>query len=93
MERNTLYYGDCLEWMQDWVKTSRDSVDLVYLDPPFNSIMIMSFSKEKLGYDTQKPLALLKRIIKASSAEGEVVLDPFCACRSGAKGRENPARQ
>lgn len=45
-----------------------------------NSIMIMSFSKEKLGYPTQKPLALLERIIKASSNEGDVVLDPFCGC-------------
>ncbi|MCA8834621.1 MAG: restriction endonuclease [Proteobacteria bacterium] len=35
---------------------------------------------EKLGYPTQKPLALLERIIKASSAEGDVVLDPFCGC-------------
>ncbi len=45
-----------------------------------NSIMIMSFSKEKLGYDTQKPEALLERIIKASSNEGDLVLDPFCGC-------------
>lgn len=45
-----------------------------------NSIMIMSFSKEKLSYPTQKPLDLLRRIIKASSNEGDVVLDPFCGC-------------
>ncbi len=37
-------------------------------------------SKERLGYPTQKPLALLDRIIKASSNEGDVVLDPFCGC-------------
>ncbi|BCW95645.1 MAG: restriction endonuclease subunit M [Fimbriimonadales bacterium] len=36
--------------------------------------------KERLGYPTQKPLALLERIIQASSNEGEVVLDPFCGC-------------
>jgi site-specific DNA-methyltransferase (adenine-specific) len=35
-------------------------------------------SKERLGYATQKPEALLERIIKASSNEGDVVLDPFC---------------
>ncbi|MBV9020234.1 MAG: site-specific DNA-methyltransferase, partial [Ktedonobacteraceae bacterium] len=34
--------------------------------------------KERLGYPTQKPLALLERIIKASSKEGDIVLDPFC---------------
>lgn len=35
---------------------------------------------EGLGYPTQKPEALLERIIKASSNEGDVVLDPFCGC-------------
>ena len=35
---------------------------------------------ELLGYPTQKPLALLERIISASSNEGDVVLDPFCGC-------------
>ena len=37
-------------------------------------------AKEHVGYPTQKPLALLERIIKASSNEGDVVLDPFCGC-------------
>jgi site-specific DNA-methyltransferase (adenine-specific) len=43
--------------------------------PPVNSQ-----AKEMLGYPTQKPLALLERIIQASSNEGDVVLDPFCGC-------------
>jgi DNA modification methylase len=37
-------------------------------------------AKERLGYPTQKPLALLERIIQAASNEGDVVLDPFCGC-------------
>ncbi len=37
-------------------------------------------AKERLGYPTQKPVALLERIIAASSKEGDVVLDPFCGC-------------
>jgi site-specific DNA-methyltransferase (adenine-specific) len=37
-------------------------------------------SKEKTGYPTQKPLALLKRIVKASTKEGDIVFDPFCGC-------------
>ncbi len=41
---------------------------------------INASAKERLGYETQKPLALLERIIKASSNEGDVVLDPFCGC-------------
>jgi len=41
---------------------------------------VQSQSKELLGYPTQKPLALLERIIQASSNPGDVVLDPFCGC-------------
>lgn len=37
-------------------------------------------AKERTGYPTQKPLALLERIIQASSNEGDMVLDPFCGC-------------
>ncbi|MBI4186893.1 MAG: restriction endonuclease [Chloroflexi bacterium] len=37
-------------------------------------------AKEMLGYPTQKPVALLERIIKLSSNEGDIVLDPFCGC-------------
>ena len=39
-----------------------------------------NMAKERTGYPTQKPLALLERIIKASSNEGDLVLDPFCGC-------------
>lgn len=41
---------------------------------------INSQAKERLGYPTQKPIALLDRIIKASSNKGDVVFDPFCGC-------------
>ncbi len=43
-------------------------------------IPLMRNNKERLGYPTQKPLALLERIIRASSNEGDLVLDPFCGC-------------
>jgi len=36
--------------------------------------------QEELGFETQKPLALLERVIKANSNEGDIVLDPFCGC-------------
>ncbi|MCL5102218.1 MAG: restriction endonuclease [Candidatus Marsarchaeota archaeon] len=36
--------------------------------------------QEELGYPTQKPLALLERIVKIASNKGDVVLDPFCGC-------------
>jgi len=41
---------------------------------------INSQAAERLGYPTQKPIALLERIIKASCPEGGVVMDPFCGC-------------
>ena len=41
---------------------------------------ISAFGMERMGYDTQKPLALLKRIIEASTNKGDLVLDPFCGC-------------
>ena len=42
--------------------------------------IIAPVSKERIGYPTQKPEALLERIIKASTNEGDFVLDPFCGC-------------
>ena len=50
-------------------------------------------SKERIGYPTQKPLALLERIIKASSNEGDVVLDPFCGCATACVAAENLGRR
>jgi adenine specific DNA methylase Mod len=41
---------------------------------------VNAVAKERLGYPTQKPEALLERIINASSNEGDIVLDPFCGC-------------
>ena len=58
-----------------------------------NSIMIMSFSKEKLSYPTQKPLALLDRILKASSNKEEIVLDPFCGCGTTIESAQKLGRQ
>jgi adenine specific DNA methylase Mod len=48
---------------------------------------------ESLGYPTQKPLALLERIIQASSNEGDVVLDPFCGCGTAVHAAEKLKRQ
>ena len=41
---------------------------------------IQAAAAEKLNYPTQKPLALLERVIQASSSPGDVILDPFCGC-------------
>ena len=47
---------------------------------------------ERLGYPTQKPLALLERIIKASSNKGDLVLDPFCGCGTSIDAAERLGR-
>ena len=46
----------------------------------WNIPMLAGRAKERLGYPTQKPEALLERIIQASSNEGDIVLDAFCGC-------------
>ena len=50
-------------------------------------------SGERTGYPTQKPLALLERIIKASSNEGDVVLDPFCGCATACVAAQKLGRR
>lgn len=57
-------------------ETQGDIIDSVWTDiPPLNSR-----ARERLGYATQKPVALLTRIIEASSKRNDVVFDPFCGC-------------
>ena len=50
-------------------------------------------SKERTGWKTQKPLALLNRIIQASSDEGDIVFDPFCGCATTCVAAEALGRQ
>jgi len=54
--------------------------------------VINNRSKELLGYPTQKPLALLERIITVSSNEGDLVLDPFCGCGTAVHAAEKLGR-
>ena len=54
---------------------------------------IQAGSKERTGYPTQKPLALLERIIEASSNEGDIVLDPFCGCATTLIAAEKLGRE
>jgi hypothetical protein len=49
--------------------------DVINDIPPMHNL-----AAERLGYPTQKPLALLERLIQAASNAGDVVLDPFCGC-------------
>jgi site-specific DNA-methyltransferase (adenine-specific) len=64
-------------------------VDSIWADIP----PIQSQSEERLGYPTQKPLALLDRITKASSNPNDIVLDAFCGCGTALVAAENLGRQ
>ncbi len=81
-------------WNEGLIKTGRDGKPrldglIEYLDEKEGMPVqdwwddiprIGNTANERLHYPTQKPIALLERIIRASSNEGEVVLDPFCGC-------------
>lgn len=65
------------------------SIDSVWSDLPD----IYRGQAEKLGYPTQKPLALLERIVSASSNKGDLVLDPFCGCGTAIDASEKLDRR
>ncbi len=66
-----------------------DPIESLWDDiPPIHAHAI-----ERLGYPTQKPLALLERIISASSNEGDVVLDPFCGCGTAVAAAQKLGRK
>ncbi|HUR61556.1 MAG TPA: DNA methyltransferase [Candidatus Thermoplasmatota archaeon] len=65
---------------KDGLKEYLEEVEPPALQDIWTDIGLGPTAGERLGYPTQKPEALLERIIQASSNEGDVVLDPFCGC-------------
>ncbi len=63
------------------------------IDDFWGDIPRVTDNAENTGYPTQKPLALYERIIKASSNEGDMVLDPFCGCATTCVAAEKLGRQ
>ena len=63
------------------------------VDDVWDIPIINPMSKERLGYPTQKPIALLERIIQASSNENHIVFDPFCGCGTSIAAAEKHKRQ
>ena len=94
-------------WSEGRIHTKRDGTPRmdglkVYLDDaegkPLQNIWtdiprIPNTSAERLDYPTQKPEALLERIINASSNEGDLVLDPFCGCGTATVAAERLNRR
>lgn len=94
-------------WEQGRILTRKDGVPRldgkkVYLDEmPGKPVTtnwddverVGNTSSERLGYPTQKPLALLERIILASSNEGDIMLDPFCGCGTAVHAAQKHNRQ
>ena len=76
--------------LKTYLKASKGQIPPdVWTDiPPVNSQ-----AKERTNYPTQKPLALLRRVIAASSSEGDTVLDPFCGCATTCVAAEELGRQ
>jgi len=66
----------------------------VVLEDWWNDVGIINqAANERMGYATQKPLALLERIIEACSNEGDVVFDPFCGCATTLEAAHNLNRR
>ncbi len=94
-------------WHEGRIKTGRDGKPrldglIEYLDEKkgmpvqdwWDDILrVGNTSKERLGYPTQKPIALLDRIIEASSNEGDIVFDPFCGCATTLVAADRLERQ
>lgn len=62
--------------------------DVIVDIPPLHNL-----AQERLGYQTQKPVALLERILAASTNPGDLVLDPFCGCGTTVHAAERMGRQ
>ena len=71
----------------------REGKSAVALPDVWDIPIINPMAKERLGYPTQKPLALLDRIIKASSNPNDIVLDSFCGCGTTVHAAEQLGRQ
>ena len=74
-------------------KATRSKGEYRHPSDVFKIAGINAMAKERTGYPTQKPLALLERIIKASSNEGDIVLDAFCGCATTCVASEKLGRK
>jgi DNA modification methylase len=102
------YWAYSIENMHEYARTGRlrhtfdgmpeykrflDEMPGIPLQDLWTDILpLIAGSPERLGYPTQKPVALLERIIRSSSNPGDVVLDPFCGCGTAIEAAEKLMR-
>jgi site-specific DNA-methyltransferase (adenine-specific) len=89
-KKGLLYYSNS---GQPYIKYYLEDRPGVASQSIWTDINLSPTAKERLHYQTQKPLALLERIIQASSNEGDVVLDPFCGCGTAVVAAQNMNRK
>ena len=91
-------------WLEGRIKTGRDGKPrldglIEYLDEKdgmpskIGGMIFLGLETQERGYPTQKPVALLERIIEASSNEGDIVFDPFCGCATTMVAADRLERQ
>jgi site-specific DNA-methyltransferase (adenine-specific) len=89
-EQNRLYFTKTTirekYYLSERLKVGKQAPN-IWADIPIPS------KQERLGYPTQKPVALLERIILASTNPGDIVLDPFCGCGTAVVAAENLGRR
>ncbi len=92
-EAGDIYWPDKVgAW--PYIKQYLENMSGVPLQDVWSDIDVINMrAAERLGYPTQKPLALLERIINASSNPGDVVLDPFCGCGTAVHAAQKLGRQ
>ncbi|MEV1249511.1 DNA methyltransferase [Nonomuraea sp. NPDC049750] len=82
--------GDCIPRLKRYLNEGEG----VPLQDVWTDIApINSQARERLGYPTQKPLALLERILEASSNPGDLILDPFCGCGTAVDAAQKLGRK
>ncbi len=94
-EGRLVYSGSGRPYMKRYLDESRGvSLQSVWTDiSMLRGIQSTGDRVERLGYPTQKPVALLERILNASSNPGDVVLDPFCGCGTTVHAAQKLGRQ
>jgi site-specific DNA-methyltransferase (adenine-specific) len=94
LDRNGRIYWPKKPGSWPYIKLYLDAGRGVPLQDVWTDIDVINMqARERLGYPTQKPVALLERIINASSNPGDVVLDPFCGCGTTVHAAQKLGRQ